>query len=64
MIKMMITIAMIMVSLTALNQEDADAKVFLCAQIGFDNGFERDNILIVDTDVGSWECIFSPCLME
>ena len=46
---MIIIIAMIMVSLTALNQEDADAKVFLCAQIGFDIGFEIDNILIVDT---------------
>ena len=64
MIKMIIIIAMTMLSLTDLKQEDADTKVLLCAQFGFDISFERDNILIVDTDVRSWECIFSPCLME
>ena len=32
-------------------QEEADTKVFLCAKFAFDNGFERVNIVTVDTDV-------------
>ena len=32
-------------------QEEADTKVFLCAKFAFDIGFERVNIVTVDTDV-------------
>ena len=32
-------------------QEEADTKVFLCAKFAFDIGFERVNIVTVETDV-------------
>ena len=32
-------------------QEEADTKIFLCAQFAFQLGFERVNVVTIDTDV-------------
>ena len=43
-------------------QEEADAKVFLCAQCAFDIGFGRVSIVTVDTDVAILEMYFRAML--
>ena len=42
---------MVLCNRISSEQEEADTKVFLCAQFAFDIGFERVNIVTVDTDV-------------
>ena len=42
---------MVLCNSISSEQEEAETKVFLCAQFSFDIGFERVNIVTVDTDV-------------
>ena len=44
-------LSMVLCNRISSEQEEADTKVFLCAQFDFDIGFERVNIVTVDTDV-------------
>ena len=44
-------LSMVLCNRISSEQEEADTKVFLCAQFAFDIGFERVNIVTVDTDV-------------
>ena len=42
---------MVLCSMLSSEQEEADTKVFLCAQFAFDIGFERAKLVTADTDV-------------
>ena len=44
-------LSMVLCNRLSSEQEEADTKVVLCAQFVFDIGFERVNIVTVDTDV-------------
>ena len=44
-------LSMVLCSMLSSEQEEADTKVCLCAQFAFDTGFERFNIVTVDTDI-------------
>ena len=44
-------LSMMLCNRLSSEQEEADTKVFLCAKFAFDIGFERVNIVTVDTDV-------------
>ena len=44
-------LSMVLCNRLSNEQEETDTKVFLCAQVAFDIGFERVNIVTVDTDV-------------
>ena len=44
-------LSMVLCNRISSEQEEADIKVFLCAQFSFDIGFERVNTVTVDTDV-------------
>ena len=44
-------LSMVLCNRLTNEQEETDTKVFLCAQFAFDIGFERVNIVTVDTDV-------------
>ena len=44
-------LSMVLCNRLSSKQEEADAKVFSCAQFAFDIGFGRVSIVTVDTDV-------------
>ena len=43
--------SMVLCSMLSSEQGEADTKLCLCAQFAFDTGFERVNIVTVDTDI-------------
>ena len=45
------SISKALVRVLSSQQEEADTKIFLCAQFVFQSGFERVNVVTTDTDV-------------
>ena len=56
-------LSMVLCNRLSSEQEEADTKVFLCAQFAFDIGFGRVSIVTVDTDVAILEMYFQSMLI-
>ena len=56
-------LSMVLYNRISSEQEEADTNVFLCAQFAFDIGFERVNIVKVDTDVAILGMYFQSILI-
>ena len=55
---------MLSISILTGQQEEADTKMFLAAQFAFELGFERVNVITIDTDVVVLAIYFQELLNE